>query len=102
LKNQVRITWGDPTIDFDEELRVKLTSTKIDPATVNLDILSFHHCVCVGIIVKRIEGSLDNVSLKTLVFKKHEFAWENETSSSIDHDGPTMLQILIQEINPTS
>ena len=74
----------------------------IDPAKVDLDIIRFHRRVRSGILAKIIEDSLDEVSLKTLILKKYDFAWKNTASRYIDHDGPTMLQILIEEINPTT
>ena len=36
------------------------------------------------------------------MLKKHDFSWINAARGSINHDGPTMLQILIQGINPTT
>ena len=101
MKKQVRGTWGDPAIGFDEDLPAALIITMTDPANVDLDIIRFHCCVRAGIIAKRIEGPLDEASLKTLVLKKHNFAWTNAATESISHDAPTMLQILIQRINPT-
>jgi len=53
-------------------------------------------------IRKRIEGSLDDASFKTLMLKKKDFCWTNPTTGSIDHDEPTMLQIIINGINPTT
>lgn len=53
-------------------------------------------------ITRRIEGYLDEASLDTLMIKKRDFSWTDLTTGSIKLDGPTMLQIIIQGISPTT
>ena len=102
VKRKTRITWGDPTADFDDDLPANLVCEAIDPAANAPHIPRFYRRVRVGMIAKRIEGSLDEASMKTLKIKKREFSWTNPTTGAIELDGPTMLQIIIQGINPTT
>ena len=102
VKRKTRITWGDPTADFDDDLPANLVCEAIDPAANAPHIPRFYRRVRVGMIAKRIEGSLDEASMKTLMIKKRDFSWTNPTTGAIELDGPTMLQIIIQGINPTT
>jgi len=102
VKKQARPTWGDPAIAFGVDLPDDLVTHTVDPASEALDKPRFYHRVRAGMIRKRIEGSLDDASFKTLMLKKKDFCWTNPTTGSIDHDEPTMLQIIINGINPTT
>ena len=51
-------------------------------------------------IAKRIENSLDKVSLKSLMLDKKKFQWR-EADGTVNNDGPTMLWLILSKINPS-
>ena len=53
-------------------------------------------------ITKRIEGIFDEASIKTIFNKKREFTWNDPITGIEELDDPTMLQIIIQGVNPTT
>ena len=52
-------------------------------------------------ISKRIEGSLDEALFKTLLILK-KCMWTNSVTGVQEFDGPTMLQLIVSSINPTT
>ena len=73
MKNQARVTQGYPVIAFDEDLSADLISTTIDLTNADPDIIRFHPHVRTWMIAKRIESSLKEDYLKTLMLKKYDF-----------------------------
>ena len=52
-------------------------------------------------IAKRIEASLTSVSWKVLFGKRKHFTWVG-TNGVASYNGPTMLQLIISTINPST
>ena len=102
VKKQARITWGDSTVNFGDDLPTNLVCEEIDPADNTSHLKRFYRRVRAEMIAKRIEGSLDEASMKILMIKKRAFSWTNQTTGAIELDVPLMLQIIIQGINPTT
>ena len=52
-------------------------------------------------IAKHIKNTISSASWKTLFLKRKHFIWTS-VSSNASYDGPTMLQILISGVNPST
>ena len=102
VKKQARATWGDRTAAFNDEVPDNLVITEIDPAGEPTDRVHFYRRTRATMIAKRVEGLFDEASMKTLFNKKREFTWTDPATGIEELDGPTMLQIIIQGINPTT
>ena len=102
VKKQVRATWGDRAVAFDDKVLDDLDITTIDSVDDEADRVHFYRMTRVTMIAKIIEGLFNEASIKTLFNKKREFTWNDSLTGIKDLDGPTMLQIIIQCINPTT
>ena len=73
----------------------------IDPAADANDKKIFFLRVRSHMIGLRILGSLDKASLKSLKMKEKMYLWENSDGERF-YDGPTMLQICIEKVSPST
>ena len=78
-----------------------LLAFDIDPATDDADKVIFYHRVRANMIALRILGSLDASSLKSLKLKEKLYLWEDANGTKF-YDGPTMLQICVEKVNPST
>ena len=102
VKKQARAAWGDRTVDFNDDVPDKLEINAIDPGGEENDHPHFYRRTRADMIAKRIKGTFDEASIKTIFNKKREFTWNDPITGIEELDGPTMLQIIIQGINPTT
>jgi len=72
-----------------------------DPATDSDDKIMFFRQVRSKMIAKRIESSLSSASWKVLFGKRKHFTWMGSNGIA-SYDGPTMLQIIISTVNPST
>ena len=72
-----------------------------DPATDSDDKIIFFRQIRSKMIAKRIESSLSSASWKVLFGKRKYFTWMGSNGIA-SYDGPTMLQIIISTVNPST
>ena len=90
IKRQAYKTWGNHTADFATEVPETFDLQKIDPAN-NSD-----HWM----MAKRILNYLKSSDLEVLRNKQKQCTWSG--NGIVDHDGPTILWILLQTCNPST
>ena len=73
----------------------------IDPANENQDRPVFYARVRANIIGLRLLGSLNKSSRASLKLRENMYLWKT-TEGEVFYDGPTMLQICIEKINPNT
>ena len=76
--------------------------TVINPADTEGDCVHFYRRIQATMIAKRIEGLFDQAPINTFFNKKRDFTWTDTATGIEELDGPTMLQIIVQGINPTN
>ena len=72
----------------------------INPAEDNEDIAIFYKIVKMNMIGERIWNSLTTTAQTALQSHKKKFMWTQPTGEQF-YDGPTMLQILVETVNPS-
>jgi hypothetical protein len=77
------------------------TMFDIDPATIPEDRKIFYQRVRANIIGLRIINSLSKTSLASLKLKSRLYLWKSSTGEEF-YDGPTMLQLCVEKVNPTT
>ena len=100
VKEEAARTW----LNLDHNNSDPYTFTQkagFDPANVPKDKIMFFRQVRSKMIAKRIEASLTSVSWKVLFGKRKHFTWVG-TNGVASYDGPTMLQLIISTINPST
>ena len=78
-----------------------LVAFAIDPAVDDADKPIFYSQVRANMIGLRILGSLNESSLKSLKLKEKLYLWEDVNGTKF-YDGPTMLQLCIEKVNPST
>jgi hypothetical protein len=73
----------------------------IDPSTNNDNKQIFYKCVYANLIGLRIIKSLDKTSLASLKLKESKYLWISNTGEEF-YDGPTMLQMCVEKVNPNT
>jgi hypothetical protein len=73
----------------------------IDPANNDDDKVIFYKRVRANLIGLRIIGSLTATSLASLKLKESIYLWISDTGEEF-YDGPTMLQICVEKVNPNT
>jgi hypothetical protein len=73
----------------------------IDPANDPDDKTIFYKRVRANIIGLRIIKSLNKTSLASLKLKESKYLWISDTGEEF-YDGPTMLQICVEKVNPNT
>ena len=103
VKAQAAKTWHDYTATTTTPFPTDMVQSTIDPADSSKpnDKRAFFRRVRSKMIAKRIENSISTVSWKTLFSKRKHFTWTH-TNGNASYDGPTMLQILVSGINPST
>ena len=103
VQKQATRIWNNGTATYTIPVPASMLTTELNdigtnPASKKL----FFERMRSEMIAEHIEGIISNDSLKSLMLRKKEFTWTNSTNGHPSHDGPTMLKILVQSINPTS
>ncbi len=76
------------------------TSRSIDPANNNNDKKVFYDCVNASVLAKLIENVLTTIGFQDLLLQKDMFTFTNNATGEIHFDGPTMLKIILTQIDP--
>ena len=76
------------------------TAKVLDPATNNADKKQFYAKVHSNVVAKIIENGLTPSGFEDLLMKKHLFEFRNATTGEIEFDGPTMLYLVYEKIDP--
>lgn len=100
----VRKSMGKTFYSKSDEIPTVYTQNRmfdIDPADDEEDRKVFHDRVRANMIGQRILGSLNRNSLKQLKSKKRQYQWTSSTGETF-YDGPTMLQICIEIVRPST
>ena len=89
--------WGDGT----NSIPTPLTITNLDPENEENHKIWFYKRVRSEMISKDIEAHLTTSSFKKLLLNKKDFTWTKD-DGTICYDGPTMLLICLQLVNPST
>ncbi len=76
------------------------TASDIDPANNNYDKETFYSCVHSSVLAKAIENVLSPLGYQDLMLQKELFSFTDATTGEIHFDGPTMLKIILSQIEP--
>ena len=76
-------------------------SVALDPANNNADEARFYTRVHVNAVVEIVKNFLTPNGWDDLMLQQHKFAFTDITGMKI-YDGPTMLKVLLEEIDPTA
>ena len=74
----------------------------LDPATVAADQKTFYRRVDSNVVTEIIKGMLTPKGWADLLLEKKKFTFTDDTSGVETYDGPAMLKVLLEEIDPTS
>lgn len=72
----------------------------IDPANVEADKETFYDRVDSNIIARLLKNTVTREGYESLLLQKDHFAFPDPASGVVKYDGPTMLKILIDKIEP--
>ena len=75
-------------------------SVALDPANNNADEAKFYTRVYVNVVVEIVKNFLTPNGWYDLMLQQHKFAFTYITGMK-SYDGPTMLKVLLEEIDPT-
>ncbi len=75
-------------------------SSDIDPAANNAHKAVFYDRVNAAVLSKLIENTLSPVSYQDLLLHQDSFSFIDATTGEIHFDGPTMLKIILTQIDP--
>lgn len=101
VKAQATRIWANHEAVWDTPFPYLRSVQRISPETNIAHQAIFFLRVRSRMIAKRIQGSITVASWKALLQRKDEFSWLNDRGN-YDHDGPTMLKILLSVVNPTT
>ena len=97
---QARTIWEDDSSTG--PLPKVFTTRAIDPANVQTDRDIFFQRVRSRMISKCLLKYIDPASKKSLETKKKQYEWLDQASGRVELDGPTMLKIILDKINPST
>ena len=101
VKAQAHRIWGNCQATLATPFPFMRSVQPIDPSNNPVHKEIFFLRVRSRMIAKRIQGSITPESWKVLLQQKDHFSWLNE-HGNYDHDGPTMLKLLISVVNPNT
>ena len=104
---QALATWGDKNATHASNLpeTENMTIENITPTDVAgcADAAIFYRRVRSQMIAERLMGSISSVTQKLLMAKRDLFRWKDATGSNdFEMDGPTILYILMESVNPST
>ena len=103
IQKAVLKIWGDMTANYDTALPVSFVVQELNNIDANEDEKkTFYQRVKSEMIAKRVENSVTAASWKTLMLRKKDFTWTNNTTGEVHIDGGTLLYILLNTINPST
>mmetsp|Transcript_16553 Transcript_16553/g.33761 ORF Transcript_16553/g.33761 Transcript_16553/m.33761 type:complete len:231 (-) Transcript_16553:277-969(-) len=76
------------------------TSRTLDPANNNDDKATFYDRVNASVLAKAIENLLTPLGYQDLLLNKEKFSFTDATTGEIHFDGPTMVKIIVSQIEP--
>ena len=102
VQKSARRTWLSlaPAFAWADPLPADFTIGAIDPAANVAQRPQFYRRTRSIMIAKRIEASLDQASLQSLMLERKSFTW-TEANGTIHFDGPTMLFLILSKVNPS-
>ena len=100
IKKQAYRTWGNHVADFATLVPNGYDLQEIDPANNQDHQAIFFQRVRSRMIAKRIMNYLKSSDLEVLRNKQAMYTWSG--NGLVEHDGPTILWILLQTCNPST
>ena len=103
-KQQVVVTWNDQSATVTSEFPATMGQINIAPenTTESDDLKTFYRRVRSNMVAKRIENSIKTYFWKNQFSnRKYLGTWVN-LDDTASYDGPTILQILISNTNPST
>ncbi len=76
------------------------TCSDIDPSSNDPDKETFFHCVHLSVLAKSIKNILSPLGFQDLLLQKDMFSFRDSTTGEVHYDGPTMLKIILSQIEP--
>ena len=73
----------------------------LDPANNNADEAKLYTWLHVNVVVEIVDNFLTPNGWDDLMLQKHKFAF-TDISGMKSYDGPTMIKVLLEEIDPTA
>jgi hypothetical protein len=103
VKKQAERTWSNPQALFDDPLPADFIISDLNNIqTDNNERKCFFRRNRAALIAERIEGIISAETHKSLMLRQSDFAWTDPHTGHASFDGPTMLKILVQMVNPTT
>ena len=99
MQKAARRTWMAvaPPIPFATPMPPDLNIANIDPAANAAQRPQFFRRTRSVMIAKRIEASLDQASLQSLMLERQAFVWK--ANGTVHYDGPRMLFLILSKTN---
>ena len=76
-------------------------SVALDPANNNADKAKFYNWLHANVVVEIVKNFLTPNGWDDLMLQQHKFAFTDITGMK-SYDGPTILKVLIKEVDPTA
>ena len=70
------------------------------PAASNPDKVTFYDRMNASVLAKLIENVLTTLSVQVLLLQRDLFTFTDATSGEVHFDGPTMLNLILMQIDP--
>ena len=103
VQKQARQIWNNQNANYDDPMPEEFTITDLpNIAGDDAQRRQFFLRMRSRMIASRLEGVISSESHKSLMLRKKEFTWTDPNDGHPIFDGPTMLKILVQSINPTT
>jgi len=103
VQKQARQIWFDRDAVYDDPMPEEFNITPLpNIAGDEGQRRQFFLCMRSRMIASRLEGIISSESLKSLMLRKRDFTWADQTDGHPIFNGPTMLKILVQSINSTT
>ena len=93
--------FGTALADWDTIPEQPWTSVALDPSNNNVDESRFYTRVHANVVVEIVKNFLTPNGWDDLMRQQHKFAFRDITGMK-SYDGPTLLKVLLKEIDPTS
>ena len=76
------------------------TARTLTPATSKPDKVDFYHQVDSAVVAKLCENCLSTSGYNDLMLQKDKFSFVDSTTGQVKYDGPTMIYLIYQTIDP--
>lgn len=95
------VTWANPNF---LTRQTSITVLKIDPLNVEADRVVHQRRVRSEMVAKWLKNNFSEASIKSLALRSEQYLWiiPAEDGGGFHYDGPTMLKLILDEIQPST